>query len=160
MKKYADYKLLKDSQLSSVWSEEHITDKATQWMEDNPELDAIILYSIHTKKGMKMSYKDPLFYGGNHQYIGAAVAKDGYELEDLYNDELKIAYVQPSVYYNPDYREDRYQKTSSIVPRLSFLWFILTLILTLGLLYVMFTVYPRDRYYHVKNKRVVIEPMF
>ena len=156
---HEQFELVQDKHLTSPWTREEILQKVKNLVEKDPSLDGIILHSMQTKKGVKLDNKDyPLFIEGNHPYVGAAYVRKGYTLEDMKRKDLKIVSLQPSLFYNPEHPANGYQKVETLVPRLSFFWFLLTLVLTLVTIWFLFKYYPRDRYYHVKNKRIVVQP--
>lgn len=154
-----DFELLQDDHLSTPWTKVEILEKVSKIVEKDPTLDGIILYSTQTKKGVKIENEDyPLFVNGNHLYVGAAYVRKGYTLDDMKLKDLRIVSMQPSLYYNPQPPTEGYQKVETLVPKLSFFWFILTLILTFLTIWFLIKYYPRDRYYHVTDKRIIIEP--
>ncbi len=154
-----EFELLQDDHLSTPWTKEEILEKVGKLVEKDPTLDGIILHSMQTKKGVRLENEDyPLFVNGNHPYVGAAYVRKGYTLDDMKRKDLRIVSMQPSLYFNTDHPSKGYQKVETLVPRLSFFWFILTLILSFLTVWFLIKYYPRDRYYHVVNKRIVVEP--
>jgi len=154
-----DFELLIDDNLSSPWSKDEILQKVEKLVQRDPDLDGIILHSMQTKKGVRLENEEyPLFINGNHPYVGAGYVRKGYTLEDMKRKDLKIVSIQPSIYFNPDPPSKNYQKVETIIPRLAFFWFLLTMILSFATIWFLFKFYPRDRYYHVENKRIVVEP--
>jgi hypothetical protein len=155
-----DFELISDDHLSSLWTKEEILDKVSKIIEKNPDLDGIILHSMETKKGTRLENEDcPLFIDGNYPYVGAGYVRKGYTLEDMKRKDLKIVSIQPSLYFNEDHPAKEYQKVKTIIPRLAFFWFTLTMILSFITIFLLFKFYPRDRYYHIENKRIVVDPL-
>lgn len=151
--------LIYDDHLQSLWDRQQITDTMDRITAKNKNIDGIILYSTQTEKGTKIEDETvPLFKGGKHPYIGAAYLKKGLSLEDMKRSDLNIISIQPPIFYNPNFKPQRYKKTDTIVPYLSFVWFVAILIVCSVVIWMLINFYPRDRYVYVKNKRIVIEP--
>jgi hypothetical protein len=152
-----EFELLFDEHLSTPWTKDEILDKVRKLVEKDPTIDGIILHSMQTKKGVRLENEDyPLFVNGNHPYVGAAYTRKGYTLEDMKRKDLRVVSMQPSLYFNPNHPAKGYHKVETLVPTLSLFWFILTLILTFITVWFLIKYYPRDRYYHVVNKRIVV----
>ncbi len=123
--------------------------------------DGIVLCSTKVRKGDRIT-DDPeliqLYRGGKHIKVLAAFVKKGYTLEDMENENLAIYYSFPQIYHPTEVKDYEYGTSETIKSKLSFVWFVLSVFVSFVVFSVLVSSYPRDRYYHIKNKRIIIEP--
>lgn len=117
-------------------------------------MDGIILYSDKLRTGV--SNENGIYRGGKHVNVGAALLKKGYTLKDMERDDLEIYYLNPQLYFTDEREDYEYGTSQTIKSKISLVWFILTLLITFVILSFLWGTYPRNQYYHIKDKRVII----
>lgn len=127
----------------------------------NLDVDGIILHSLESKRGSLYQTVNNLYLyeSGEHYKINAALLKKDLTLTDLNsNRKLKTLALYPRLYFDPETDTTQYGKTESIKTRLSFIWLVINTLFFCLVLYVIYVNFPRNRYYHIENKRIVLEP--
>lgn len=161
-----EYTLHVSKDLTSLLSEEMIHEylrEVVEYYHGSPP-DAIVLHSLESKRGNMLNDRIGqfvLFEGGEHYNIKAALVRKGIEMKDLrgYN-RLTVYSLYPRLYFDPTNDPTAVGKSESIKSKLSMFWFIINLIFCILVIYVIGTNFPRNRYYHVENKRAVVEPYY
>jgi len=161
-----DYFLDISSDLISIISQENIIEKLKEIIEyyHGSQPDAIILHSIESKRGRLLNDRIGqfvLYDGGEHYKIKAALIKNGITLDDLkeYN-RLTVYSLYPRLYFDPTTDPTAIGKSESIKTKLSMVWFIINLVFSMIVIYVIATNFPRNRYYHIENKQAIIKPHY
>lgn len=134
---------------------EDIEDRLVKLIDGIEKYDGIILYSDKLKTGQKI--KNGLYKGGKHINVGAALLKKEYTLKDMEREDLEIYYLNPQLYYTDNIENYQYGTSETIKTKLSFFWFILTVFLSFVIISIIISGFPRNRYYHVKDKRIIID---
>lgn len=159
-----DYSLFVSRELTSLLPEEMVEEYLKEVIEyyHGSQPDAIILHSLESKRGNMLNDRIGqfvLFEGGEHYNIKAALIRSGVELDDLSGySRLNVYSLYPRFYFDPTNDPTAIGKSESIKSKLSMFWFIINLIFCIMVIYVIATNFPRNRYYHVENKRAVVEP--
>jgi hypothetical protein len=152
----SDFKFLSEKGIDLLVDKNLILEEVENVFGSLESIDGIVLEGDLAKHGERINgeiYKNDKFCK-----IYAALVRDDLSLKNMNDRRNVISYFpHPSPIFS-DFSKKEFSRLQTIKPNLSFLWFFLTLIMTLMVGYLLITSYPKNRYYHIKNKRVIIEP--
>jgi len=149
-----DFKFISEKGLSLALEKEFVLENIENVFGSLENIETIVLDGELAKHGERINGE--IYRNDKFCRVRAALTRGNKKLNQIR--ENTISYFPfPSVIHSSEEVKD-FGNSQTIKSSLSFYWFILTFFMTFLVCYLLLTSYPKNKYYHVKNKRIIIEP--